>query len=146
MIHTLSHQGISKEIYLQISGKTEEQILEEGRPEAEQALKREAVIAAIVEAEQLEPSEGDLLDALQDAAARESTTPEVLRERLEKAGRLDELKSDLAQRMAIDLITEHATPISVDQARARKLIWTPDAAEREAEGSAAGGRLWTPGE
>ena len=146
MIHTLSHQGISQEIYLQISGKTEEQILEEGRPEAERALKREAVIAAVVEAEELEPSEGDLLDALQDAAARENTSPEVLRERLEKAGRLDELKSDLAQRMAIDLITEHARPVTVDQARARKLIWTPDAAEREAEGSSAGGRLWTPGE
>jgi len=88
----------------------------------------------------------EVLDALQDAAARENTTPEVLRERLEKAGRLDELKADLAQRMAIDLIAEHATPITVDQARARKLIWTPNAAEREAEGSAAGGRLWTPGE
>jgi trigger factor len=112
MIHSMSHQGITKEVYLQISGKSEEEILQEARPDAEQALRREAVIAAVVEAEQIEPSDGDILDALQASAARENTTPEKLRDRLEKAGRLDELKEDLAQRQAIDLVVEHANPVA----------------------------------
>ncbi len=109
MIGTLSQQGIDKDTYLRIAGKSEEELLEEATPDAEQALRREAVIAAVVEAEGLAPSDGDLLDALQESAVREQETPERLRERLEKAGRLDELMDDLAQRMAIDLITEHAT-------------------------------------
>jgi trigger factor len=111
MTHSLSHQGLNKDAYLQISGKTEDEILEEAKPDAEQALKREAVIAAVVEAEQIEPSDGDLLDALQASAAREETTPEKLRDRLEKNGRLDELKDDLAQRQAIDFLVEHAEAV-----------------------------------
>jgi trigger factor len=141
MAHSLSHQGISKEAYLQIAGRSEEDVLAEARPDAEQALKREAVIAAVVAAEGIEPADGDILDALGAAAARESTTPEALRERLEKAGRLDDVREDLAQRAAVDLLAEHANAISVEQAKARDKLWTPGS-ERSEEGSP---QLWTPG-
>src|SRR3954464_408331 len=126
MLHTLGHQGINKEAYLQISGKTEDEVLDEAKPDAEQALRREAVIAAVVEAEDIQPSAGDVLAALQASATRENTTPEKLRERLESAGRLDELRDDLAQRAAIDYLTEHANPIEPDRAAAREKLWTPD--------------------
>jgi trigger factor len=140
MLHSLSHQGITKEAYLRIAGRDEEDILAEAKPDAEQALRREAVIAAVIEAEEIEPSDGDMLAALQATAARERTTPEKLRARLEKAGRLDELRDDLAQRAAVDLLAEHATPISVEQAQARDKLWTPG--KEASEGST---RLWTPG-
>jgi trigger factor len=140
MLHSLSHQGITKEAYLRIAGRDEEDILAEAKPDAEQALRREAVIAAVIEAEEIEPSDGDVLAALQATAARERTTPEKLRARLEKAGRLDELRDDLAQRAAVDLLAEHATPISVEQAQARDKLWTPG--KEASEGST---RLWTPG-
>ena len=126
MIHSLGHQGITRENYLRIAGKDEDEIIAEARPDAEQALRSEAVIAAVVEAEDITPSDGDLLDALQASAAREGTTPEKLRERLEKAGRLDELKEDLAQRQAVDLLAENARALTVEQARARDKLWTPD--------------------
>ena len=116
MMHSMSHQGISKEMYLQISGKTEEEIVEEAAPDAERAIRREAVLAAVVEAEGIVPADGDVLDALTESAARENTTPEKLRDRLEKAGRLDDLRADLAQRAAIDLLVEHATPVAQDSA------------------------------
>src|SRR4051794_25940344 len=143
MLHSLSHQGIDKDAYLNIAGKTEEDLLEEARPDAEQALRREAVIAAVIEQEDIEPSDGDVLDALQASAAREDTTVEKLRDRLQQAGRLDELKADLAQKLAVDWLVDHAKPISVEQAQARKLLWTPESGE---EGEGAGGRLWTPGQ
>jgi trigger factor len=111
MLHSLSHQGISKEAYLRISGRDEEEILAEAKPDAENALRREAVIAAVVDAEEIEATDGDVLDALQESAQRENTTPEKLRRRLEKAGRLDDLRADLAQRRAIDLMVEHATAV-----------------------------------
>ena len=126
MIHSLGHQGITRENYLRIAGKDEDDIIAEARPDAEQALRREAVIAAVIEAEGITPSDGDVLDALQASAAREGTTPEKLRERLEKAGRLDELKEDLAQRQAVDLLAENARALTVEQARARDKLWTPD--------------------
>jgi trigger factor len=141
MAHSLSHQGISKDAYLQIAGRSEDDVVAQARPDAEQALRREAVIAAVVAAEGIEPADGDVLDALGAPAARESTTPEALRERLEKAGRLDDLREDLAQRAAVDLLAEHANAISVEQAKARDKLWTPGS-ERAEEGSP---ELWTPG-
>jgi trigger factor len=125
MLHSLQHQGISKDVYLQISGKTEDELLAEARPDAEKALRREAVIAAVVEAEGISPSEGDVLDALQSTAVQQRTTPEKLRRRLEKGGRLDELRDDLAQRRAVDLLAEEATAITPGQAEARAKLWTP---------------------
>ena len=74
-------------------------------------LRREAVLAAVVEAEQIEPSDGDVLDVLQASAASEKTTPEKLRAKLEKAGRLDDLLDDLRQRAAVDLLVEHANAV-----------------------------------
>lgn len=111
MLHSLSTQGISKEAYMSIAQKSEDEVLEEAKPDAEQALRREAVIHAVIAAEEIKPSDGDVLDALQTTAVRENTTPEKLRARLEKNGRLAELEDDLAQGLAMDLLVEHAKPV-----------------------------------
>ena len=132
MMHQLEHQGISREMYLQISGKTEEELLADGGGDAEQTLRREAVLAAVAEAEQLEPSDGDVLDALQGSAAQEKTTPEKLRDRLEKAGRLDDLLDDLRQRAAVDLLVEHATAVPAPDA-----VECDEAASSEASADSA---------
>jgi trigger factor len=108
MLHSLSHRGITKDAYLRIAQKTEDELLEEARPDAEQALRREAVLAAVIESEGITPSDGDVLDALQDSAIQQGTTPEKLRKRLEQQGRLDELVEDLAQRQAVELLAERA--------------------------------------
>jgi trigger factor len=144
MLHTLSHQGISKEIYLQISGKTEEDLLADARPDAEQALRREAVIAAVVEAEDIQPADGDVLEALQPTAVRENSTPEKLFERLQQAGRLDDLRADLAQSQAVDFLAEQAQAIPAERAQAREKLWTPEDGE-PGGGEQAPGKLWTPG-
>jgi trigger factor len=125
MLHSLSHRGISKEAYLRMAQKSEDELLEEARPDAEQALRREAVLAAVIEAEGVEPSDGDILDALQQSAVQQGTTPEKLRKRLEQSGRLDELKEELAQRRAVELLAERATPIDPERAAAREKIILP---------------------
>jgi len=142
MSHTLTHQGIDKETYLRITGKTEEEILEEAKPDAAQALRREAVIAAVVAAQDIQPYDGDVLDALQASAEREKVAPEKLRDQLVKTGRIDEVKDDIAQRQAVDLLASSAVAITVADAKARDALWTPESDEPE-EGR--GGRLWTPG-
>jgi trigger factor len=116
MLHSLSHQGISKEAYLRISGREEDEIVEAGKEDAAQALRREAVLAAIIEAEGIEPSEEELLEAVGQAA--EGDSPKKVLERLKSAGRLDTLKEDLAQRRALDLVTESAKPVAAEAAPA----------------------------
>jgi trigger factor len=125
MLHSLAHRGISKDAYLSIADKSEQELLDEAKPDAERALRREAVLAAVIEAEGIEPSDGDVLDALQQTAVQQGTTPEKLRKRLEQQGRLDELKDDLAQRRAVELLAERAEPISPERAAAREKIILP---------------------
>ncbi|MGH2996412.1 MAG: trigger factor, partial [Gaiellaceae bacterium] len=124
MAHQLGHQGIPKETYLKISGKTEDEIVDAGREDAGQALRREAVLAAIVEAERIEPSEDELLEAVERATGDRGSPKKAL-ERLRSSGRLDALKDDLAQRQALDLVAESAKAIPVEQAKARDKLWTP---------------------
>jgi trigger factor len=147
MLHSLSHRGISREAYMQITGRQEDEVLAEMEPEAEQGLRREAVITAIVEAEGIEASEEELLAAVTPAAEREGVEPATLLGDLRAAGRLDDVREDLAARKAIDLLAEHATPIALAKAQAREALWTPEKQEQAGggeEASAAAGRLWTP--
>jgi trigger factor len=135
----LAARGMSPDAYLQMQGKTREEILEESRSDAERELRREAVLAAIAEAEGIEVSEEEMQEALAHPAEHERTTPEKLLKRLRESGRDAMVREDIRFRKAIDLVAEEAKPIPVEQAEAREKIWTP-----EKEREAAGG-LWTPG-
>jgi trigger factor len=137
----LARQGIGKDTYLKIAGKDEEELAHEAEPEAAAALRREAVLAAVVAAEEIDPSDEDLLEALAPAAERDSSDPAELMERLRKAGRLEELRQDVATSRAAELLVREATPITVEQAQAREKLWTPG---KEASESGSG-QLWTPG-
>jgi trigger factor len=145
MLHSLSHQGISRDAYLRIAGRSEDEIVEQSKPDAEQALRREAVLAAIIDAESIESDDDELLEAVEQAAGDGPgrTSPKKLLERLKSSGQIESLKRDLAQRKAIDLVAEAAKPISIEQAQARDKLWTPGDSERAK--SASTGQIWTPG-
>jgi trigger factor len=142
----LERQGIPADRYLEIAGKTEEELVHEAEPDAERALKRESVLAAVVEAEGIEVSDDDLLESLRQATAAGGGQPpsdKELAKALERArsqGRDEALREDIAMRMAVDLLVEHAKPIPVEQAQARDKLWTP---EKESKGRSE--QLWTPG-
>lgn len=145
MLHSLSHRGISREAYLKITGRDEADLLAELAPEAEQSLRREAVIAAVIEAEQIVPSEQDLLQALEPTAEREGTEPLALLAQLRSNGRVADLAEDLAARQAVELIASEAKPIPIERAQAREKLWTPESEQREATKDDPPARLWTPG-
>jgi trigger factor len=135
----LAGRGMDPNAYLQMQGKTREEIIEESKPDAEQELKREAVVVAISDAEGVQVSEEEMVEALEHTAEHERTTPEKLLQRLRDNGRDAVVREDIRARKAIDLVAEAAKPIAMEQAEAREKLWTPEK-EREAAGS-----LWTPG-
>jgi trigger factor len=140
-LSALERQGISKEAYLRIAGKDEETLAHEAEPEAERALRREAVLAAVVEAEGINPSDEQVAEALEPTAERAGSSAVELLEQLRKADRLERLREQVAGREALALLVREAKPISVEQAKARDKLWTPGK-----EGSEQGsGQLWTPG-
>jgi trigger factor len=138
----LAAQGMSPDAYLQMQGKTREELIEESKPDAERELKREAVLAAIVEAESIEASEEELIEALEHTAEHERTTPEKLLARLRENGREAMIREDIQVRKAIDVVADSAKPIPLEQAEAREKIWTPEKEQEEEKPS----ELWTPGD
>lgn len=135
-------QGLDPASYLRMQGKTREQVIEESKPDAERELKREAVLMAIADAEGIEVTDEEMLEALEHTAEHERTTAEKLLERLRKVGRDSLVSDDIRVRKAIDLLAESAKPIPVAQAEARERLWTPEKERAEAE---QGAGLWTPG-
>jgi trigger factor len=125
MLHSLSHQGIDRDTYLRISGRSEEEIIEQGKADAETALRREAVLAAIVDADGVRPTDEEVMEAVESAAPEQRMSPKKLYQRLKDSGRLEQLEGDLAQRKALDLVADSAKPITPGQAEAREKLWTP---------------------
>ena len=103
-----SQQGVDPSQYLQLSGKTEEELVTEAEPDAEQALKREAVLAAIVEAEGIEVSDEEIAEAMREAAGPEASDKQVQRalKRARAQGAEEALREDIAMRKAVDLVVE----------------------------------------
>jgi trigger factor len=136
----LASRGMSPDAYLQMQGKTRDEVIAVSRPAAERELRREAVLAAIADAEEIEAGEEEMVEALAHTAEHERTTPEKLLKRLRQEGRDAMVREDIRIRKAIDLIADSAKPIPLAQAEAREKIWTPEQEKKEA------GALWTPGE
>jgi trigger factor len=147
MERQLAGRGMDPNAFLQMQGKTREELIAETKTDAEKELKREAVVTAIAEAEAIEVSEEEMVEALEHSAEHERTTPEKLLERLRKSGRDSMVREDLRARKAIELVAEAAKPIPKEDADARK--GKAEAREKllapEGEKDSKASGLWTPG-
>lgn len=139
----MAEQGVDPDRYIEAQNTTLEELLEAAKPEARLSLLREAALDAVVEAEKIEVTEEEMLEALKPPPGHEDhghpEPAEALAE-LRETGRDRMVERDLKMRKALDLIAESAKPIPLEQAEAREEMWTPDK-----ERKAAGG-LWTPGD
>jgi trigger factor len=147
MERQLAGRGMDPNAFLQMQGKTRDELIEETKPDAEKELEREAVVTAIAEAENIEVSDEEMVEALEHSAEHERTTPEKLLERLRQSGRDSMVREDIRARKAIELVADSAKPIPKEdadarkeQAEAREKILAP-----EGEKGPKAGELWTPG-
>ncbi|HEY5318529.1 MAG TPA: trigger factor [Solirubrobacteraceae bacterium] len=160
MVHAFEQQGISKEAYLQLTGKeNEEEIIHEAEPEAAQAIRRDAVLTAVIAAEEIEPTDEEIVEAIRPSAERDGISAEDLLGRLKRTDKMGRLREELATRQAIDLLVREAKPIGIeeakereDQAKAREKLWTPGQEDPPAGGSSgkpgpgeSSKKIWTPG-
>ncbi|MEA2297705.1 MAG: trigger factor [Solirubrobacteraceae bacterium] len=114
-LRSLAEKGISKDAYLRLDQRPEEEIIAAGYPDAAQALRREAVVVALVEAEAIEATEEELLEVISeqvepDQSGKVPDTRKVLAA-LRKNGRISELAENITARKAVDLIVSHATAV-----------------------------------
>jgi trigger factor len=138
-LHQLSHRGIEPEAFLRMQENGREGMLAEMGEDATKSLRREATLAAVADAESIDVSDEELIEAL--GPGEGASAPEKVLERLRQRGRDDLLRDEVRMRKAADLIVASARPIPLEQAAAREQIWTPEK-ERTEEPEP---ELWTPG-
>jgi trigger factor len=140
LVRTLERRGISPEVYIQLSGRTPEQIQTDIEAEARQALGREIVLEAAADKLGLEASDEDVDTLIREQAEELGEDADALIAQVREAGRYGALRSDLRLRDALDRIAAEVKPIPVELADAREKLWTPEKEKPE-----TGTKLWTPG-
>ena len=100
----MQQQGISPEMYFQITGTKQEDLQKQFAADAENRVKTSLVLEAIVEAEKIEPSQDDIDAEIKDLAQQYG----MKEEDVSKALSTDMLSHDIAVRKAVDLVRDSA--------------------------------------
>jgi trigger factor len=106
--HRLSQQGASMQQYFEASGVSQEQFISDLRDEATSAVKADAALRAVAEAEALEVTEEDLDNEVARLAERMNETPANVRLQLDRADQVPAVRSDLRNAKALEWLVEHA--------------------------------------
>jgi trigger factor len=103
----LSAQGMSAEQYLAATGRTQQQLTDELRETATQAVKADLALRSVADAEGIEVAEEDLDAEIESLATRMREKPDKVRGQLERNDQLAAVRSDLRTRKALEWLLEH---------------------------------------
>jgi trigger factor len=101
----LQSQGMNLELYFQFSGTDEEALREQMNEDAEKRVRMNLTLEAIAKAENIEVSEEELTEEIENMAAMYQTTAENIKNML---GNVDLLKEDIKIRKAIDFLVDNS--------------------------------------
>src|SRR3954468_4709969 len=104
----LEQQGATIAEYAQATGQSGEQLLEQLRAAATQAVKADLALRAVADAEGIEVTEDDLAKEIEALAERVKLKPAEVRRQLERADQLPAVRSDLKKTKALEWLVEHA--------------------------------------
>jgi trigger factor len=144
LANSLYRRGIDPNAYLQAMGQGEHDFIVSAEGDAEQTIRREATIAALIEKQGVDITEDEMVAAIEEDMNEGRDSAEEQFKAIKEAGGIKQLENELKARKVIDELVSKATPIPWEQAEAREAIWTPEKEEAEAGGKPAEG-LWTPG-
>lgn len=139
-IRSLERRGIAPEQYLQLTGRTAEELTSSMQLEAALSVARELALEAVADKVGIEVSDDEVKELIREQAESAGEDAEALIESLWHDGRHEDLREDLRLRAALDRVAAEVKPIPLEQAAARDAIWTPDKEKPEQET-----KLWTPG-
>ena len=119
--HRLESQGMSLGQFLGATGRNEQEFLDELRVGALQSVKVDLALRALVEAEAIEVTDEELDEELAAMGERLEMDAELVRDQLERAGRLPAVRSDRRKAKAmrwlvdnVELVDEEGSPVSRD--------------------------------
>ncbi|NLQ66021.1 trigger factor [Streptococcus mutans] len=100
----MQRQGISSEMYFQLTGTTEEDLRKQYEADADKRVKTNLVIEAVAKAEDFEATDEEIEKEISDLATEYKMEAEQVRSLLSP----DMLKHDIAMKKAVNVITDSA--------------------------------------
>jgi trigger factor len=139
-VRSLERRGISPEVYIQLSGRTPQQIQADIEAEARQSLAREIVLEAAADRLSVGVTDEEVDSLIREQSEELGEDSEEMLRQVHEAGRYETIRADLVLRKTLDRIAADVERIPLDLAEAREKLWTP---EKEKPETVA--KLWTPG-
>ena len=103
----LQYQGISFEQYMQFTGTTREQFMEQVKPQVMRRIQSRLILEAVAAAENITASDEEIQEELKKMGEAYQMEPEKVEQRLGKDGRKQVIE-DICVRKAADFVVENA--------------------------------------
>ncbi len=108
MEHYLRYQGLTLEKFVELSGKTIDDLRADRRDEAVKRTKANLVLDALIKKEGITAEESEVDERIAQIAALYNDDPARVKELFEKQVRLSSLREEIQMRKAIDLLVREA--------------------------------------
>jgi len=108
MENYLRYQGLGLDKFVEMSGRTMDELREERREEAEKRAKANLVLDAIIKKEGITVEDSEVEEKIAGIAESYDDDPERIKDILEKQGRLPVVREEIRMRKAIDLLVSEA--------------------------------------
>jgi trigger factor len=110
----LQAQGITAEQWLAVTGRTEQELLDEIRGVAVRTVKADLALRAVAESEQIEADEADVDAEFEKLAERTGQKAAQLRRQFERMGSVDAVRTDIRKGKALDWLVERVEIVDDD--------------------------------
>ncbi|SFS97804.1 trigger factor, partial [Paenibacillus sp. 453mf] len=107
----LRQQGMNLEMFMSFSGQTEADLQNQMKGDAEKRVRNNLVLEAIGKQENIEVSDEDINEELNNMAASFRRTPEEIRQILESNGSFDSLREEALLRKTIDFLLANSVEV-----------------------------------
>jgi trigger factor len=129
----VGERGLTMDVYLGVLEKSEEEVEEELRPQAELVIKRRLVLDAIAAAEELSVSDDEMLEMIRSDAKALDRDPLQLIADLRESGRQEAVRAEMLLAKTVDFVAEQSIAVEMTEADEAAAEDAADAADTEAD-------------
>jgi trigger factor len=122
----LQAQGMGLEQYLMLTGRTQEQMVDELRESAETSARVDLALRAVVTAEGIECTDDDLDAEIEEVASRVGEKAAKVRSQLERNDQLPAVRSDIEKRKALEWLLDHVEIVDENGDPVDRSLYEPD--------------------
>jgi trigger factor len=112
---SLQAQGVQMDQYYMLAGTSEEEIRDRVRPDAEDTVRKELALDAVVAAEGIEADEHEVMHQIEHLAEDSERDPEEIAEVMRNNGSYALLQEELARSQALDFLAENAVAVPMPE-------------------------------